>query len=143
MSERWKEAEEMVRPLFATIPPDHPDWIHNMYGYAHICFKLSCIEEAEKHCVEMLDRITQTQILSLEDPCTVAIGDLLLSIYHHQEREEEIAAIKAKIPGLSLVRNEDRFDPYAIRKGSYLSPQMSRRASPAKQHKTGPPARHI
>jgi hypothetical protein len=37
--ERWKEAEEIVSPLLAGIPPSHPDLIHAMYGYAHILYE--------------------------------------------------------------------------------------------------------
>lgn len=39
-SGRWKDAETLVRQLLATIPSQHPGWIHNMYGYARVKFKI-------------------------------------------------------------------------------------------------------
>ncbi|KAJ4365586.1 hypothetical protein N0V83_008206 [Neocucurbitaria cava] len=141
--ERWKDAEEMIRPLLAAIPLDHPDWIHNKYGYAHICFKLGFVEEAEKDCVALLDKITQTKILALDDPRTVAIANLLVRIYHKQERKDRIEAIRDEFPGAILVKNEDRFDPYAVRKAFNASPAARRSAPSRKQPKTDSPSRPI
>ena len=129
MSGRWKEAEKIIRPLLAKILPDHPDWIHNMFGYAHIKFKLGELQEAGKYCVEIMDKIMRTKKFSLDDPRTLSTAELLLSIYRLQKREEEIAAIEAKVPHVGLVRNEDRFDPYAVRRGSGQLPQLRKSIS--------------
>ncbi|ORY14146.1 hypothetical protein BCR34DRAFT_240810 [Clohesyomyces aquaticus] len=118
MASRWKEAEEVVRRSMANSRPEHPDWIHSMYGYAQIKFNLGSTAETEKLCIQMLDTIKRTKNLSLDNPRTVAIADLLLNIYRLQGREKDIAALKAAIPGTECTKNEDRFDPYAIRKGS-------------------------
>ena len=127
MAERWEEAEKTVRPSLASIPTDHPDWIHNMYGYAHIQFKLGRIEEAEKLCITLLDRITQTKSFSLDHPRTISIAELLLSIYDLQGRRKESDALKEKVPKAGLAKDQDRFDPYAIRKGSRQLSQAPRR----------------
>ncbi|KAF2186508.1 TPR-like protein [Zopfia rhizophila CBS 207.26] len=118
MAERWKEAEETVRPLLAMIPSDHPDWIHNMYGYAHIQLKLGLTVESEKNCIKLLDKITQTKCLALDHPRTVAIADLLLRIYRLQGRENDVAAMKKKVPAADEIDSENRFDPYSIRRAS-------------------------
>jgi tetratricopeptide (TPR) repeat protein len=112
---RWKEAEEVIRPLLANIPPDHPDWIHNMYGCAHIKFKLGKVEEAERYCVEIIDRATRQKTISLSDPRVVTTAELLSSIYQLQGRLDELEAIKKSIPSVALVRREDQVDPYGVR----------------------------
>jgi len=120
-AENWEKAQEMIRPMLAKIPQDHPDWIHNMYGYAHIQMKLGLIDEAEKQCITLLEMITQKKTLAIDNPRTVAIADLLLQIYRLQDREIEIASIKKNFPGTDKVKSEEQYDPYAIRKSSLLS----------------------
>jgi tetratricopeptide (TPR) repeat protein len=117
-AERWKEAEGMIRPSLAKLPPDHPDWIHTMYGLAHIEMKLGHVNEAEKECTNLLDIITQKKIIALDSPRTAAIADLLLSIYRMQGREDDIAKLKQKFPRTESITSEERYDPYAVRKRS-------------------------
>jgi tetratricopeptide (TPR) repeat protein len=124
LAQKWKEAEETIRPLLARVPKQHPDWVHNMYGYAQIKFTLGDIKEAEQLCIETLDTISQTKSLAIDNPRTLAIADLLLTIYRQQGRNDDIASIKAKFPGTDKTRNEDRYDPYAIRRGSDAPPKM-------------------
>jgi tetratricopeptide (TPR) repeat protein len=112
---KWKEAEEIVRPLLASIPPDHPDWIHNMYGCARIKFELGKLEEAEKYCVGVIDRATRKKGLSLNDTRIVTTAELLLSIYQLQGNEEKLEAIRKTFPGVKLTRGEDQVDPYGVR----------------------------
>jgi tetratricopeptide (TPR) repeat protein len=121
MSERWKEAEETVRPSLVGIPQNHPDWIHTMYGYSHILFKLGRMDDAEKRCNEMMDKITQTKSFPPSHPRTISIAELLLNIYRHRGDDEKIAIIKEKVPAAGVAENQDQFDPYAIRR----SPQAS------------------
>jgi tetratricopeptide (TPR) repeat protein len=123
MSERWAEAEDTVRPLLAEIPPNHPDWIHNMYGYAQILYELGRLEDAEKYCTQVMDRISQTKTFSPNHPRTVSVAELLIKIYRRQGREEESAALRSKIPQVGIEKAQDRFDPYAVRRGSAQSPQ--------------------
>lgn len=118
-SERFEEAEQTVRPLLATIPPNHPDAIHTMYGYAHILFKMGDVENAEKHCANIMDMVTKKKLLSLSDPRTVSTAELLIDIYHQQGgREEQISSLQTLVPGVGLTKNEDKFDPYAVRRSS-------------------------
>jgi len=144
MARRWKEAEETFRPLIMMIPPDHPDWIHNMYGYAHIQLKLGFADEAEKHCIKMLDMITQTKSLALDNPRTVAIAELLLRIYRLQGRENDIAAMKMRVPNADEIDiSEDRFDPYSIRKASQDPlPKMFDDDAPSKERPITAPDSH-
>ncbi|KAF2787875.1 hypothetical protein K505DRAFT_353565 [Melanomma pulvis-pyrius CBS 109.77] len=130
-AEKWKEAEAIVRPILTEVPQYHPDWVHNMYEYARIQMKMGLADEAEKQCNNMLDVIMQEKNLALDHPRTVAIADLLLSIYRLQGREGDVANIKRKFPGTDRTKREERYDPYAIRK----SPTPSVEASPSKMDK--------
>lgn len=130
IAERWKEAEAVVRPLLAKVPSDHPDWIHNVYGYAHIQFQLGKIKEAEDHCVEIIEKATRMKRLSLDDPRIVATAELLLRIYDAQGRKDELRSIKARFPGAGKMESEDRFDPYAVRKMSKQLPDPPRAELP-------------
>lgn len=121
MSERWKEAEEIVKTLLARIPIGHPDWIQNMYGYAHIQFELGKIEEAEKYCIEIMERAMQAKTWSPSDSRIMSTAQLLTRIYKLQGHGDKLAAIEKKVPGVYMVKNEDRFDPYAVRRTSNQS----------------------
>lgn len=119
MAERWQDAERILKPLLEKIPQDLPDWVHNMYGYAQIKFTLGALHEAEEHCKTMLEVVETKKILAMDHPRTTAIADLLLNIYRKQRRQEDIAAIKSKFPDTDSTKNEDRYDPYAVRRGSH------------------------
>jgi tetratricopeptide (TPR) repeat protein len=137
MSERWKEAEETVRPLLADIPQNHPDWIHNMYGYAHILFKLNRMDDADKYCNKKMDKIIQTKSFSLSHPRTISIAELLLNIYRHRGNEDKIAIVKEKVPNAGVTVSQDRFDPYAIRRSSQQAPQASQSSGSSSQNSPG------
>ncbi len=124
MAGKWKEAEETIRPLLASIDPKHPDSIHNIFGYAHILIRLGNLKEAEKRCIDILDKITETKMFSLEDPRTLSTAELLLQIYTLQNQKDKIASIKENYPGVELLKNDDRFDPYAVRRGSNQIPKV-------------------
>jgi hypothetical protein len=79
----------------------------------------------------MLDVISKTKILGIHDSRTVAIADLLLSIYRLEGREKDIIAIKSKVPGTESTKNEDRYDPYAIRRSSHSSPAPKKKGKVA------------
>jgi tetratricopeptide (TPR) repeat protein len=121
MSERWSEAEDTVRPLLAEIPPNHPDWIHTMYGYAQILFELGRLEDAEKHCNQAMDRISKAKTFSLDHPRTVSVAVLLIKIYNLQGRESDSVAIRRKIPHVGVAEVQIQFDPYAVRRASAQS----------------------
>jgi tetratricopeptide (TPR) repeat protein len=131
MMEKWEQAEELIRPSLQNTPQNHPDWVHNMYGYAQIKFNLGALDEAEQQCNIMLDVISKTKILGIHDSRTVAIADLLLSIYRLEGREKDIIAIKSKVPGTESTKNEDRYDPYAIRRSSHSSPAPKKKGKVA------------
>lgn len=142
MSERWKEAEETLSLLLAKIPPQHPDRIHNIYGLAHIHFNLGKLEEAEKYCIDILEQITRTKILSLDHPRTLSIAELLLKIYRDQNREDEESAIQKRFPAAGTTKSQDSFDPYAVRRGSNQSGTQLKSASPAPKKMQGSSIRH-
>lgn len=121
LSGKWTEAEETIRPLLELekIDRDHPDWYHNMYGYAHILFKLGRVEEAEKYCTNVMDRIMRTKVFELKHPRTISIAELLILIYRDQGREDMILAVQKEVPQAGLPREHDQFDPYSVRRASH------------------------
>ncbi|KAF2647561.1 TPR-like protein [Lophiostoma macrostomum CBS 122681] len=141
---KFKEAEVTVRSVINKIQRDHPDWIHNMYGYTHILFKLGAIEQAERNCDDMLAMIAKTKNLALDNPRTVAIADLLAQIYEQQGRQKDIVVLKKKYPGIGVTKSEDRFDPYAIRKGSDTSINVIKHeaATPRRPDRARGPLKH-
>ncbi|KAF2024813.1 TPR-like protein [Setomelanomma holmii] len=124
----WTEAEETVRPLLAKLQNDHPDWFHNMYGYAHILFKLGRIDEAERYGTQVMDRVMRTKIFELSHPRTTSIAELLIMIYRHQGRDEMVAAVQKQVPKAGLSVEQGRFDPYAVRRASEQSSQTTPKA---------------
>jgi tetratricopeptide (TPR) repeat protein len=129
MSERWAEAEATVCPLLAEIPPNHPDWIHTMYGYAQILFELGRFEDAEKHCCQAINKISKAKTFSINHPRTVSLAELLIKIYNLQGRESEVASLRGKMPHIGIAKVQDEFDPYAVRRASAQSSHAT--ASPA------------
>jgi len=143
-SGRWKEAEDLVQRLLARIPPDHPDWIHNMYGYAHVKFKLGKMKEAERYCAEIMDRATRRKgLLPLcDDLGILSTAELLLAIYHSQGRETELRALKSRFPTIELGEDDDdRFDPYAVRRASGQSPHLHQSVAATVQQQPKPSSR--
>ncbi|KAH3949971.1 hypothetical protein HBI56_098870 [Parastagonospora nodorum] len=122
--ERWDDALACLLPGLQKLPPDHPDWINAMYGRSHILFKQGKLAEAEKECVDLIDRIKSKKILPLNHPRTISIADLLLDIYGSQGRNDMIKVVKKEIPSAGLTKSEERFDPYGIRKGSLQPSQI-------------------
>ncbi|KAH8725092.1 hypothetical protein GQ44DRAFT_772490 [Phaeosphaeriaceae sp. PMI808] len=127
MSERWKEAEETIQPLLSRIMPDHPDWYHNVYAFAQIQFNLGKIEEAEKNCNDLMEKIWRTKSFAPDHHRTVSIAELLLRIYRAQGNEDKVSAILSKVPTAGEARRPELFDPYAVRKGAELSPETRKR----------------
>lgn len=110
LCKKWKEAEETLRTMLPMIPSDHPDWIHTMSGYAQVRIHLGQLEEAEKDCNKLLDMITRTKLLSLDDPRTVATAEQLFTIYRAQGQVDKIAVIKKRIPCADENNNLRPFD---------------------------------
>ena len=99
LCKRWNDAEVLLRKLTADIPSNHPDWIHAMSGYVHARAKLGRSEETEEDCDKMLNVITETKLLPLDNPQTLAIAGLLLGIYHAQGHSDKVLALQKRIPG--------------------------------------------
>jgi hypothetical protein len=119
MCERWADAEALLSPLLTTIPPEHPDWIHNRYGYVRIQVRLNNAEAVERECNTLLDKIEASKLLALDDPRTVAIAEELFKLYGAQNRLRDVAALKKRVPALRedhLVG--DPFDVYAVRQSA-------------------------
>jgi len=135
---RWKEAEEVMQPVLEATPKTHPDWINFMYGYAHVKFNVGTIDESEKRCLEMLDIIQKSKIFSSSHPRTIAIADLLIAIYRRQGREDAVTHILKRYPGTDSVKNEDRFDPYAMRRGTVSTALIEKKEKPRLIFETSP-----
>jgi tetratricopeptide (TPR) repeat protein len=98
LMKKWNEAEVILRELLAVVKPDHPDYIHVMHGYVHVLAKMGNQQDAEKGCNELLEVIMKTGVMNMDNPRSIAIAELLAMIYRAQERLDEIAALKIKVP---------------------------------------------
>jgi tetratricopeptide (TPR) repeat protein len=118
---KWKEAEELIRPLLEIVPPEHPDWIHTTFGYVHVLIHQDKLEEAERRCNTMLDKISHTKILALDSARTLAIVEQLWKIYHAQGREDDIVVLKERFPTLGENRDRSTIDVVPLRRATGLS----------------------
>lgn len=84
MSNDHCKAEKVLAKLLPSIPPEHPDYIHTMFGYLRVRIELGKFQEAEKDCLNVLDRISKFKIIPLNDPRTIAIAEELHAIYQKQ-----------------------------------------------------------
>jgi tetratricopeptide (TPR) repeat protein len=116
LCERWNNAQELLRQMLAVIKEDHPDWIHSMYGYAHVQIQLGRLNEAEINCNRMLDKIVETKTLARENPRTSKIVEQLARIYRDTGRSKQISILKARFPSL---------DEAYVKKDSVMQPTRS------------------
>lgn len=105
LCKRWGESEALLTTLLERIPAEHPDYIHVMHGYVHVLVKLKRLEEADAICNSLLSTITETEVLAIDNPRTVAIAELLSSIYQAQGRRGKIASLKVKVPHMDEKKN--------------------------------------
>ncbi|KAL9113989.1 MAG: hypothetical protein Q9187_007541 [Circinaria calcarea] len=115
---RWIEMEELLRRLLAQIPSGHPDWIHIMSGSIHARIQQGYVEEAEKDCTQTLEMIMQTKVLALDHPRTIAIAEQLSRLYRKQNRFNEIAALKGKVPAMDEYNMSEHYDIWPAQKTS-------------------------
>lgn len=110
----WAQAEVLLRDLTLLMPPDHPDYMHAMHGYAHVLYKTGRKDEAEKACQSLLDIIGKTGVLGFDHPCSIAIAGLVASIYRSQERWDDIATLKSRVP-LMTENDYNEDGPFELR----------------------------
>jgi tetratricopeptide (TPR) repeat protein len=131
--ERWEDASGCLLPLLEKLPRGHPDWVNATYGYARVLLKLGKLEEAENRCLGLMEQVESTKVFPRDHPRTVSIADLLVEIYRLQGRENMVAAIKSRVPKVGSVKNEDRYDPYGIRRGSHQPAKRLQSSTPVDQ----------
>jgi len=107
LCKRWSEAETLLRVVTRFIPSEHPDYVHAMHGYAHVLAKTGQLQDAETGCNNLLDIIAKSKVLNMDNPRTIAIAELLATIYRVQGREADIKALKLKVPMMSDKRETD------------------------------------
>ncbi|KAF2435578.1 hypothetical protein EJ08DRAFT_604586 [Tothia fuscella] len=126
----WASAEEILRPLLNSIPPNHPDWIRSKYGYICIQFRLEKYDQVEKDCTDILAHFQKSRLLPMSDPRAIAFAEKLLSVFRIRNGLAEIEQLKKQVPLL----NEDRlvgkqFDVYATSAASTASSVKTHRSS--------------
>ena len=123
---RWTEMEELCQRLLAQIPSGHPDWIHIMSGFVYARIQQGHLDEAEKDCIQMLKMITQTKVLALDHPRTITIAEQLSRLYRKQNRLDEIAVPKKRVPAMDENSIIERFDIWPAQKTpGDVSPQVT------------------
>ena len=112
-SKRWSDAETLLHQLMQAIPKDHPDSVVAMSGYIYVRIAMEHLEEAEGDCIKALDSITSNKDFSKDARRSLAIADLLSTIYKKQERWKELDVLKAKYPALNQP-NREKFNIWQI-----------------------------
>jgi hypothetical protein len=79
------------------------------------------MKEAERYCIDMIDKIEREKMFALSHPRTVSIAELLKKVYRYQGREDKIATIRKEIPTVGVTDDRNWFDPYAARRGPQKS----------------------
>ena len=113
---RWEEAEELTTLLLRIIPQQHPDWVSLMSGYVFLLVHLNRLDEAEKNCEVMMNKIVKTKMLEMSDPRTIAVAQQLLAIYRKRGRREEIPKLKKLVPTIDDRDVGDHFEMVPIRR---------------------------
>ncbi|ESZ89962.1 hypothetical protein SBOR_9652 [Sclerotinia borealis F-4128] len=97
---RWKDARELIRPLLSEISSRHPDWFHINQEYTFILNHLGEMDEAERNCNAVLDKIVQYSIFELAHPYTLSIARQLEKIYTMQARHDDSLRLTQRFPSL-------------------------------------------
>jgi len=107
ISKRWTDAANILKKLtVADKIADHPDRVNIMCGYIHVRVKMGQVEETEEDCKELLEAIVKQKVIPLRDPLTYGIAETLIIIYQQTGREEEIASLGKRLPGLEAKLEE-------------------------------------
>lgn len=97
----WDDAEKMIKDLRQIVPPNHPDWIHAEWAHSYILLhQHDNLADAEKCCLEILARVSDTAILAQDNPRVIATAELLFDIYQRQSRQLEMSELRRKVPQL-------------------------------------------
>lgn len=102
LNKRWDDAERTLQGLLSAIGPTHPNWISFMCGYIHVRTKMGRLKETEGDCNKCLDAISKHKIIPLDEPRTLGTAETLLEIYREQGREDDILALKIRVPALEI-----------------------------------------
>lgn len=102
LNKRWDDAERTLQGLLSTVGPTHPNWISFMCGYIHVRTRMGRLNETEDDCNKVLDAISKHKIIPLDEPRTLGTAETLLEIYREQGREDDILALKIRVPALQI-----------------------------------------
>lgn len=105
-TERWDDAETLLKELLQAVPKDHPDSIVAMLGYIHVRIATGNLEGAEMDCLKTLELIAKDKVLSRDERRPLAIVDHLSTIYRKQERWRELEALKVTYPAIDRPNRE-------------------------------------
>lgn len=98
-SDKWEQAGGLIKWLRTIVPPDHPDWVHAEWGYAHyVLHSEDDPEAAEKCCRNVLSKVFEKNLISPTNSRVIGIAEILHRIYEEQGRKEELEALKRKFP---------------------------------------------
>ena len=94
LCKEWEKAELMLIPLLETVPKTHPDCVKLLIGLATVETRTGRLEDAERDCKVLLERINQDGKLDTGDRQLQSVVELLTDIYEAQERLDDITELK-------------------------------------------------
>lgn len=101
---KWRDAREMIRPLLDEVSSRHPDWFHINQEYISILIRLDELDEAERSCNAVLDKINRYSIFGLNHSYKLTIAKQLDRIYQTQGRHDESVKLIRRFPSLKKPR---------------------------------------
>ncbi|KAK5661095.1 hypothetical protein OQA88_10985 [Cercophora sp. LCS_1] len=110
----WKRAKELLTDLDGVVPAEHPDRLHLEWGWAYVkLYHDDDLDGAREHCEKVLKTVTETKVLAADNPRVLDTAEMLLRIYHGEERTEDIERLKRTFPsiGVGEVRSSVDFLP--------------------------------
>ncbi|KFZ08506.1 hypothetical protein V502_09320 [Pseudogymnoascus sp. VKM F-4520 (FW-2644)] len=100
LEKRWDDAERILKEQIKD--PDHPNWISFMCGYIHVRTKMGKIKDTEDDCKKVLDATLKQGKIPSDGPRALGTAETLLEIYQEEGREDDILALKVRVPTLRI-----------------------------------------
>lgn len=100
LNKRWDDAKSILEEQLTD--PKHPNWISFMCGYIHVRTKIGKLKETEDDCKKVLGAILKQGTMPSDGPHALGTAETLLEIYHEEGREDDILALKVRMPALQI-----------------------------------------
>ncbi|KAI0397352.1 hypothetical protein F5Y17DRAFT_393807 [Xylariaceae sp. FL0594] len=99
---KWEQAGSLIKAVRALVPPEHPDWVHAEWGYAHYVLHFEDDPEAaEVCCRNVLSKVFEKKLISPTNSRVIGIAEILHRILEEQGRRAELEDLKRRFPSVA------------------------------------------